>query len=413
MPERILRKPAPTKKHRSKRPFLSFLLVLILLAGLLFGYAAIKPLPKLRIITQPVTVAGTAAQPITWPDYGEAAVATGNSNILTTHGQQTPLATASIAKVMTALAVLQRKPLQSGEAGPLITISQQDADSYNQYVAAGGSVVPVDVGETISEYQALQAMLLPSANNMADTLAHWAFGSVDAYLNYANSYANKQGWDSLHLADASGLSDDTVGSASDLTKLGQQALANPVIASIVSQPSADIPIAGTVYNVNDILGNEGVFGIKTGNNDADPGAFLFAAKQSVGDQTLIVVGTVLGAPDLRSAMLDSLPLIRSTAGNFKVVTLATAGQIVGSLAAPWQSSNIILSKNLAATRWNGQAQAATITLDRLSLPVKQNQVVGTISIRSATGQTNSVDLFAAHDIKKPSFWWRLSHIFSD
>jgi D-alanyl-D-alanine carboxypeptidase (penicillin-binding protein 5/6) len=44
----------------------------------------------------------------------------------------------------------------------------------------------VQLGEELSEYQALQALLLPSANNIAETLARWAFGSIDAYNAYAN-----------------------------------------------------------------------------------------------------------------------------------------------------------------------------------------------------------------------------------
>ena len=413
MPERILRKTSPHKQRRSRRPFAVSCLLLALVAGAVCGYAALKPLPKLQVTTQPIAVAASQAQPITWPGYGQSAVATDTSAILATNGQQTPLATASLAKIMTALAVLQRKPLQPGQAGPNLTLTQADVDNYNAYASQDGSVVFVQDGEVLTEYQALQALLLPSANNIADSLADWAFGSVDAYLAYANDYASKQGWDTLHFADASGFNSATVGSATDLTKLAQQAIANPVIASIVSQNSAEIPVAGTVYNVNTILGDGGVIGIKTGNNDADLGAFMFAAKQTVGGQPLTLVGAVMGAANLRSALLDTLPVISSTAANFKPVTLATAGRIVGSVTTPWQSATIIATKPLAGLTWNGQAQSANIKLQPLRLPLKKGDLAGTLSMHDATGKTSFVELRIAHDIPNPSFGWRLRHVFSE
>ena len=111
---------------------------------------------------------------------------------------------------------------------------------YDNYASQDGSVVVVSEGEQISEYQALQAMLLPSANNMADTLAVWAYGSMDNYLAYANNLATSLSLKQTHLADASGFSAQTVSSASDLVELAQTAMNDPVLTQIVSQRQADI-----------------------------------------------------------------------------------------------------------------------------------------------------------------------------
>jgi D-alanyl-D-alanine carboxypeptidase (penicillin-binding protein 5/6) len=132
----------------------------------------------------------------------------------------------------------------------LIPIGLLDIDSYNSFVAKEGSVVGVALGEHITEYQALQALLLPSANNMADTLARWAFGSVDAYNKYANNYAKQLGLSSVRVTDPSGYDVTTVASAHDLTVLGSLAMMNPVFAEIVAQPSAKIPVQGTIYTVS-------------------------------------------------------------------------------------------------------------------------------------------------------------------
>src|SRR5207245_1841316 len=126
----------------------------------------------------------TALSPpkITWPAYGQAGIGAAGYGLLSVAGAQTAAPIASVAKVMTALAVLSQKPLELNQQGPTITITEEDVASYENYVTQGGSVVRVDSGEQISEYQALQAMLIPSANNMAFTLSRWAFGSTDNYL---------------------------------------------------------------------------------------------------------------------------------------------------------------------------------------------------------------------------------------
>jgi D-alanyl-D-alanine carboxypeptidase (penicillin-binding protein 5/6) len=248
-----------------------------------------------------------------WPSYGEAAVGAVGYGVLATHGSQTPVPTASVAKVMTALAVLKKMPLESGEQGPIITITQEDQSLYDYYQAQNGSLAAVEVGEEITEYEALEALLLPSANNMADTLANWAFGSVDAYSDYANELAKSLGMTQSDFADASGFSPATVSTAEDLVKLGEAALQNPVIAEIVAKESAVIPVAGMVTNTNRLLGRNGINGIKTGNTDQAGGVFMGSRPATLPNgQTIQLVSVVMSAPSITSALIDSVPVLETT-----------------------------------------------------------------------------------------------------
>lgn len=256
-----------------------------------------------------------------WPSYGEAAIGAAGYNTAT-HGDQTPMPTASIAKVMTALAILKKMPLSTGEQGPMITLTQQDQDIYNYYRVNGGSLVPVKVGENITEYQALEAMLLPSANNMADTLADWAFGSISTYDAYANSLAMSYGMTNSNFTSASGFPPSTVSTAQDLVTLGKVALQNPVITQIVGESSAAIPETGTVTNTNSLLGMQGIDGIKTGNNDQDKGAFLGSRAVTLpSGQTIQLISVVMGAPSLQEALNDSMPILSTAAQNLGDATV--------------------------------------------------------------------------------------------
>jgi D-alanyl-D-alanine carboxypeptidase (penicillin-binding protein 5/6) len=280
-------------------------------------------------------------------------------------------------------------------------------------VAQDGSAVPVTVGEQISEYQALQAMLLPSANNIADSLARWAFGSVDAYNTYANNYAKQLGLTSMVVTDPSGLAVTTLASPQDLVTLGEIALANPVIAEIVGQTSAVIPVAGTVYNVNALLGHSGTIGIKTGNNDADLGAYLFASEQTVGTKTITIVGAIMDGPSLSAALLASLPLIQTAAQNFSQKTVIKAGQQIGEYTMPWQGTvAITAAKDISVISWNAKPPTISRTGRQLHAPAGAGTAVGSVTVSNATAKSQtSTDLVLKQAIKKPSIIWKLKHAF--
>ena len=243
------------KKRQNQQVFKKFrmftkLSMMTVLVVALVGYASFaRPLPALK--TESSVPALTSRQvALNWPSRGQAAIGVNDQGVLAATDNPKAVPTASVAKIMLALKVLDKHPLNPGQSGPAITITQADVDSYNNYLANNGSVVPVSIGQQITEYQALQALLLPSANNIAQMLAVWAFGSVDGYLAAANAKTQDLSMVSTHFADASGFSPNTVSTPSDLVLLGQAALANPVIKQIVAQPSANFPSVGTIYNTN-------------------------------------------------------------------------------------------------------------------------------------------------------------------
>ncbi|RVW07404.1 D-alanyl-D-alanine carboxypeptidase [Prescottella agglutinans] len=226
--------------------------------------------------------------------------------------EQRPRPTASTAKLITALTVLERRPLAPGEDGPVLTMTGADTDLYSSYAGRGGSAVAVGDGQELSEYEMLVGMLLPSANNLADSLAVWAFGSLSEYRTAANELVRALGMTSTTVGtDASGFSPTTTSTARDLTLLAAAAVRNPVIAEIVAQEEAVLSGVGVVRNTNRLLGRQGVVGLKTGTTGEAGGVFLFAAR--VGVPGRLVVGAVQGegrsaddAIDRASRLLDEI-----------------------------------------------------------------------------------------------------------
>jgi len=391
------------------RRFIYFLAVLAIVSGAV-GFllhsrsvAAVQPI----ISTQKPAAASKVDLP--WPAYGQAAVGGQGFGLLASHGPDSPVPIASVAKVITALSVLKQKPLAAGAPGPNITISASDVEFYRQAVAQDGSVIPVSVGQEISEYQALAALLLPSANNIAATLANWAFGSLDNYVAFANNYVKTIGMSKTYVGDASGFSPNTTSTAKDLIALSQAALANPLLASVVSQAQADFPNIGTIKNTNWLLGNDGVIGIKTGNTDQAGGCFLLAAKQVIGAQPITIFVSVLGAANLQTAVTDAKNLLTASKNGFEVITAVKKNDKIGYYNLPW-GGNIyaVAAYDVPLVRWKEAPINQTAKLDSLIVPANREKILGAMKVSSGP-ISNSVPAVLREPVPNPPWTWRLFH----
>src|SRR5487761_1727507 len=97
------------KKRRLRLKHWALSLMLVA-AGSYIYWIIQKPLPTLQPEHSAVTLSSQSQPPhFAWPDYGEAAVALDGSKQIDSHGQQATLPIASVAKVISALCILQQK----------------------------------------------------------------------------------------------------------------------------------------------------------------------------------------------------------------------------------------------------------------------------------------------------------------
>lgn len=236
-------------------------------------------------------VIDSAALP--WPSEGAAAVAVGDGEVLTPSDERHAMA--SVTKLITALMVLDERPLAVGEAGTEYHFVEKWNNSYEEYLARDQSALPVPAGGILTEYQLLQGMLLGSACNYADILVTDIWGDNTAFADAAGEFLAEHGLEEITVTEPTGFDPANTATPSALIGLGRLALENAVIAEIVAQPEAELPGAGLVENTNDLLADPGVLGIKTGTLE---GSNLLSAKDvTVGDQTVRVFAVVLTQPD--------------------------------------------------------------------------------------------------------------------
>ena len=291
-----------TRRIRIRRIRVAGLLVVIAAIAAALGYqllassssTAASPIDVLR--SEHRGALGEALPSTVWPADGQAAfVQTGQSQVQAGPNQHAA-AIASVAKVMTAYLVLRDHPLRPGQDGPTITLTDADVADTDRRRRQEESVVSIAAGEQLTERQALQALLLPSANNIAAVLARWDAGSADRFVARMNATARSLGMTHTRYTDPSGYDDATVSTAADQVRIVDRAMRLPVFASIVATPSATLPVAGTVHNTNTLLGHNGFVGVKTGSNDAAGGCFAFRAIRWIDGKRTTITGVVLGQP---------------------------------------------------------------------------------------------------------------------
>lgn len=297
-----------------KTPKRSRKVKIFILAAIIGGFIYITNQPDHAAEAQKPTPPKPAyAATITWPETARAAaIGVQGKGVVAAHNDTKPRPIASIAKVITALAILEKKPLKGDESGPLIPITEKDEQRYRDYVAQNGTVVLIKAGVPITQRDALEAMLLPSANNVADTAAVWAFGSLKNYQEYANAMLKRLGLhDTTVGSDASGLDPGTTSTASDLVRLGEIALKHDVLAHIVALPAAYIPFAGDIPNYNAMVTKYGYSGLKPGESVQGGNTLLFSTTQTVNGAPETVIGAILGTENYRESNAGALAMVTS------------------------------------------------------------------------------------------------------
>src|SRR5215207_8322527 len=349
-----------------------------------------------------------AAQQLALPGFGGYAVgAVGFDGLLAGGNESATMPIASIAKVVTALVLLDEHPIPAGEGGPEIAYTDADVAIYWDMVAQNGSVAPVQAGATLTLRESLGALMLPSGNNYGISLANWAFGSEAAYAERAQAWLAEHGLTGTRIVDSSGLSLENVSTPADLVRLGQLAIEQPALAELVATQTIAIPELGPITNSNKLLGTHGVDGIKTGTTD-DAANLLFSADVPVGSSSVTVVGVLLGS-ETHAVLNEAIAaLLDSIAPGFHEVTPLEPNQTLAEYATPWgETARARTADGASVVVWSDTPVDVEVRADPVTIAARGEQV-GTAVVH-AGAQEISVPLVLDAALEDPGTWWRLAN----
>ncbi|MGP3686713.1 hypothetical protein ACTVZO_18730 [Streptomyces sp. IBSNAI002] len=328
--------PPPSPLRTAVRRFKIYFPLVVLLAIILAVVQLVRPLPEPKLVmTAKSSYTFDGAKPeLPWPSEGQAYMAAAGLGTLGQSGEQKPVPIASVTKSMTAYIILRDHPIKKGEQGAMIDIDKtaETEGKKNDSVNNESTLDTVKEGDKISEYDAIAALMIPSANNIARLLARWDSGSQEAFVKKMNDTAKELGMANTTYTDPSGLDATTVSTAEDQVKLGLKLVEIETLLDITKKPSWVDPSGKKWDNWNRLVPYNDSLGIKTGTTTKAGGNLLFAAQKKIGNTNQLIVGAVLGQhkpPIIDSVISASKQLMLATQKALEGAPVVKKGQVVG------------------------------------------------------------------------------------
>ena len=390
--------------------------LVLLLAVVFVVVQAVRPLPDASLeLTAAKTYTFKGDEPaVPWPSEGQAVVDVSGLGSFGTHGEQKPVPIASVAKVMTAYVVLRDHPVKKGK-GAVIPVDRK-AEEDAGLSAQNESTVEVEEGDKITQREAIDAIMIASANNVARLLARWDAGSEKAFVKKMNEAAKDLGMENTTYTDPSGLKVETVSTAEDQVKLGKKVMEDPLFREVVRQPQYTDAKGEVQPNWNKLVPLDGVVGIKTGTTTRAGGNLLFAAEKEVGGTTQLVVGAVLGQykPSILDTVLaESKKLIDTAQDSLESVKVLRKGETVGYVDDQLGGKTpVVVAKDVEAVGWAGLEVDLDLDAAKDGVPheAAAGDRVGELTAGEGPGQVK-VPVVLKEDLTEPGFGSKLTHLF--
>jgi D-alanyl-D-alanine carboxypeptidase len=351
-----------------------------------------------------------------WPDEGQGWMEVTGIGTVDHFGDQKPVPIASVTKSMTAYVIMKEHPLKVGEEGPDIPVDAT-AEKEGGYDKTGdeSTLNSVKAGDKLSLRDALSAVMIPSANNIARLLARWDAGSEEAFVEKMNRTARELGMRNTTYTDPSGLKASTVSTAEDQVKLGVEMMKMPGMVDITNKGSWTDPRGNLHYNYNTLVPYNNAIGIKTGSTTKAGGNLLFAATKDVDGKTVTLVGAVLG--QYKPNILDTVNAVSKTAmlatqEALTSETILKKGDVVGYVDDGLGGRTpVVLSKDVDAVGWAGHEVRLTF-VPKKDLPhvAPAGTEVGSLTVGDGKGGAVKVPVQLKSDLAEPGVGAKLTRV---
>lgn len=320
------------------------------------------------------------------------------------------VAMASTTKIMTCLIVLENCNLTEN-----IEFSKEAAN-------VRGSCLEVPTGATMTINDALYGLMMRSGNDCAVALAEHISGSVEEFVKLMNKKAQELNLTHTNFVTPHGLDDKNhYTTAYELAILTDYALKNEKFKTIVDTKKTTILINGKqrdIYNTNELLGNlDGVYGVKTGFT-FNAGRCLVSSCFRNGMDIIVVV---LGADTKNQRTRDSIKIINYVYDTFEYVNISNYIQESFEEYKKYYKQNVYLYKTTTLPKLKlcelenyefplkpntaNTLKSKFYTLNILSTNIKENSVIGKMTIYYDDKILCSIDIILENQLEKNSWYY--------
>ena len=319
---------------------------------------------------------------------------------------------ASTTKILTALLTLEK-----GNLTDVVTVSDKAVDDLE-----GGYVTMyISKGEKLTVEQLLNILLVPSGNVAGNILAEYVSGSMEGFVNLMNTRAKELGCTNSHFTNTYGKHDENhYTTAHDLYLITQAAMKYDVFREIVSKTSYVLEPTNkhskndrTLYSTNDLIKPtsssyyEYAIGIKTGYTSQAKDCLVSAATKDNMTFYAIVLGSDKNSSGVSYRYIDTKKLYDFAFKNYLFRTVKSKNTVIDTVEVQGGTSstknlNIIIDNTISALISSDDIYTSfipTISINELSAPIVQGQVVGSISY-DINGNNYTANLIAESSVEK-------------
>ena len=331
--------------------------------------------------------------------------------ILYEQDAHTPLAPASVTKVMTMLLIMEA--IDDGR------IKWEDTVTTSEAAAAkGGSQVYLKVGETMSVSDMVKSIAVSSANDCACAMAEHIAGSEAAFVDMMNKRARELGMQDTNFVNCTGLDDDDSAknhktSAYDIALMSAELLKNHPDIKKFTTIWMDTLRNGEfgLSNTNKLVRfYQGATGLKTG--FTSQAGYCLSASAMREDMELIAV--VMGSATSKERfaackqMLDygfaTFALISPEADKAQIPVKLGAEDFV--TAVPAGEGAVLVEK----AQKNQVTQQVELE-EQIEAPVSRGQRLGTLYIKAGEQILKEIPMVAEQPVEKLTFWQMFHRLF--
>ena len=343
---------------------------------------------------------------------------------------ETPLSAASLTKMMTTLLLLENYQDQ------LDTISLT-APSYIYDLiweqSTNASTADIRRGETHSLRNLLYAMLLPSGNEAAYIVADYmGGGSIDSFVAMMNDEAAAIGCTGTTFVDPCGLNPNNITTARDAYLILRALTTYDIFATVVGTPTYDMgtndryvtPGTYILQNTDKLVTNSSYHRDYTrGGKTGSLGEWQnFAGWHSQDGESYISV--LLNVPmesdpeGGRPALLETGTIMDWVFNTYTIAPALDTTQPITEVRVAYstQADTVMLypADNMMTLlpREGGSALTEQIfnVPDELGAPIKQGDIVGTVTLTIQGETIGTADLIAGSDISRNQLLYTISRI---
>ena len=332
--------------------------------------------------------------------------------ILYEQESHTPLAPASVTKVMTMLLIMEA--IDSGKIQWDDTVTTSEAAA-----AKGGSQIYLKVGETMSVADMVKSIAVSSANDCACAMAEHLAGSEAAFVEAMNTRAKELGMNDTHFVNCTGLDDgeeakDHKTSAHDIALMSRELLTKHPDIKQYTTIWMDTVRGGTfgLSNTNKLIRfYPGATGLKTGYTAG--ARYCLSASAQREDMELIAV--VMGCETSQDRFAACKSLLDYGFANYAVYIPALPGPVQIPVKLGTQDQVTVIPADgqpLLVEKGQKNLIQAEVTLDpEVTAPVSTGQRLGTMTLRAGQQTLAEIPLVAESAVSRLTFWQIFSRLF--